>query len=222
MDPSHIDIAQAAIAMFVLLFSLTVHEFSHAKAANLLGDPTAELEGRLTLNPIAHIDFFGTIVFPLIGILTNFPVFGWAKPVPINPVLFSRRIRMKTGILIVSAAGPLSNVVLALLSTLILWLLISVFGLENTPMNRNIVMLFQFMIAINVLLAFFNILPIPPLDGSKILYGLLPDEAGAKFLAIERYSMIFLILLLVTGALSWLLKPAIAIMNYLFLIAMGG
>lgn len=203
-----------ALQFVVLLLSLTVHEFSHARAAFALGDKTAAALGRMSLSPVPHIDVIGTIVFPLIGLFTNIPIIGWAKPVPINPILFTRRLRMKTGVLIVSVAGPISNLFLAVLGTAI--------GAALTMLAPQIVapgspaaLLLMFMIIINTGLAFFNILPIPPLDGSKIIYGVLPDRIGQKFMAIEPYAAIGLLILLFTGALNVLLRPVVYIMMYL-------
>jgi len=209
MDPQVI--GMIAIAIVVVLFSLTVHEFSHGWVAFKLGDPTAKASGRLSLNPIAHIDPIGTIVLPVLMAIMSGPIFGWAKPVPVNPLYFRRDITMRKGMLLVAAAGPLSNIVLAFIGTLVLGLL---FRLEiiipgtQTP----IYLLFFYFIFINLLLAFFNIIPIPPLDGSKILYGLLPEEMARKYASIERYGFILLILIIATPVGRMLLSP----ISYLF------
>ncbi len=172
----------------VLIFSVMVHEISHGYAAEKLGDPTARLAGRLTLNPIRHIDPFGSIILPLIFVLTHSPiVLGWAKPVPYNPANLHKDYRY--GPLKVALAGPLSNL-----------LILVVFGLIARAgvyfLNPLLVGLFAFIAYLNVFLAIFNLIPIPPLDGSKILPLLLPPRYA---LAFERigFSGILLILLFI-------------------------
>jgi len=218
MDPQLV--AQIAISLVVLLLSLSVHEASHAFAAFRLGDRTAESQGRMSLNPLAHIDPFGTILFPLMGMIFHLPVFGWAKPVPVNPVRFTHRLRMKTGMLIVSAAGPLSNLLLALLGALLLGLAVRLApDILVSTMGGHLITFVHIMILLNIYLAFFNLLPIPPLDGSKILYGLLPDRYGAAFLRIEPYAVLVLLLLLFTGGLDILARPAMGLFNLLMYLA---
>lgn len=159
-----------------LVLSLTVHEWAHAWSANLLGDRTAEAQGRLTLNPLAHIDPLGTIILPLLGI-----PFGWAKPVPVNMANFRRDVPMRTGMMITAAAGPASNVLIALVSAVLFGLSIR-FGIGEGHME-----LFQFlqtMMTLNVLLAVFNMLPIYPLDGSRVVDGLISHKLRPAW---ERY-----------------------------------
>lgn len=146
--------------------SLSVHEWAHAVTAFRLGDDTAARLGRLTLNPIAHIDPIGTLLLPLMGV-----PFGWAKPVPINPNRFDRTVDMRRGIVLTAAAGPLSNLALALVSALALA------GLARlAPGQAAAADLLQVLLIVNVALAVFNAVPIPPLDGSRVVDGLLPDR----------------------------------------------
>jgi Zn-dependent protease len=158
-----------------LVLSLTVHEFAHAWSAWKLGDDTAMRQGRLTLNPLAHIDPIGTLLLPLMGI-----PFGWAKPVPVNPAAFRRDVSMSRGMMITAAAGPLSNVVLALLSAVTYGL-----ALRWAPgfmvANPGVGSLLGLLIIMNIGLALFNMLPIPPLDGSRVLEGLLPTRLQASY-----------------------------------------
>ncbi len=153
-----------------LILSLTVHEFAHAWSAWKLGDDTAARQDRLTLNPLSHIDVIGTIIFPLLSPLP----FGWAKPVPIDPVRFSRRFTMRTGVVLTAAAGPASNVILAALCTL-LYGLLGRFdpGLLEGPNGPAVEALLLRSIVLNFSLALFNMIPVPPLDGSRVVDGLL-------------------------------------------------
>lgn len=166
-----------------LLLSLTVHEWAHAYSAFRLGDDTAARQERLTLNPISHIDPIGTLLLPL---LLAIP-FGWAKPVPVNPARFSRNIRMRTGMVITAAAGPASNVVLALVCAILLGLL-GRFGHNVSPTNAQALewLLGQGFV-INVLLALFNMLPFPPLDGGRVADGLMPARYERAWESFAKY-----------------------------------
>ena len=183
------------IVSFIGFFlALTVHEFSHALSAYYLGDTTAMREGRLTLNPIAHIDLFGTIILPLMLILSSTGVvFGWAKPVPVN--YYALR-NAKWGPALVSLAGPAANFVFGVISVMILLLVYRYSGLEPS----NLVYEFLYMLAmINFVLMFFNLIPIPPLDGSKILYAILPVSMNNIKSILDQYGLIILIALLIMG-----------------------
>jgi Zn-dependent protease len=195
VDFLHIDLAQRVMILIPLLLSLTVHEWAHAWSAYRLGDDTASMQGRLTLNPIAHIDPFGTLILPLLGI-----PFGWAKPVPVNPTRFRRGVNMTRGMMITAAAGPLANVALAVLSAIALGL-VARFSPEHL-MNAGRMSVFSLLatlIVINVTLAIFNMIPIPPLDGSRIVDGLIPYGWRPQWESVVRFSPLLLILVVVAS-----------------------
>lgn len=170
------------------IIGLTLHEFSHAFAASRLGDPTARSAGRLTLNPLAHLDLFGTIALVFAG-------FGWAKPVPVDPgYLRSPRRDMA----IIAVAGPLSNVILAAAIALVLRFFIFPF-LAAPHLSTLLVILVQ-AVAINVILAVFNLIPIPPLDGSRILAGVVPESWNHGYEQVERFGPILLIGLIILAS----------------------
>ena len=185
-------IAHALMALPIFLFSLTVHEFAHGYIAYRFGDPTAKNAGRLTLNPIPHIDVWGAVVF----IMSNF-TFGWAKPVPIMPGYFRD---FKKGILWSAAAGPISNLILALGFGLLFRFTPYV---VNDPQLQSIVLSFMFYgVIINCALAFFNMIPLPPLDGSKVLFGLLPPKYDHIAIRLERIGPFGLIALIGLGFIT--------------------
>ncbi len=212
----HISLPTILISYIALLFSLSVHEASHATAAYLLDDDTAARLGRMTLNPLAHIDPIGTVLFPLISMTTGFPLIGWAKPVPYNPQRFTRKLTMRTGAALVSAAGPASNVALFILFMLITTLVLrfsvvepndrlvlfyaglqgpeAFTGLEVSPGQMVMLSLAGRLILINILLAIFNLIPVGPLDGGGILKGFLPYRGTQWF---ERHQMTMYIILVV-------------------------
>jgi Zn-dependent protease len=180
-----------APALIPLILSLSVHEWAHAYSAFRLGDDTASRMGRLTLNPLAHIDPIGTLIVPL------FAQFGWAKPVPVNPARFNRNISMRMGMIITASAGPVSNVVLALLCIFVMGVLWR-FSFRNEAIERFLEMGFQ----LNTVLALFNLLPIPPLDGSRVVDGLMPLRLRPAWERVARYGPIALIALMVIPGLS--------------------
>jgi len=151
-----------------LILSLTVHEYAHAWAAFRLGDDTASRAGRFTLNPLAHVDPIGTILLPLLQV-----PFGWARPVPVNPARFRPGVRMSTGMALTAAAGPLSNLLLAVLLTTAYGLLLR-YAPDLVALRGGLGQLLVLMIYLNVNLALFNLLPVPPLDGSRIVDGFMP------------------------------------------------
>ncbi len=181
-----------AIALYivVLLFSVVLHEVSHGKVADELGDPTARLAGRLTLNPIPHLDLFGSIIIPLVLIFsgTGFLI-AWAKPVPIDPYNLKNPRRDSA---LISLAGPGTNLFLALISSLLLY----VFNFFQIPYLLIIGSILVIIIRLNIILAIFNLIPIAPLDGFKIVGGLLSDEKAHEWYQLERYGLIFLLMLI--------------------------
>ncbi len=204
------------IFMPAFLFALVIHEYAHAWMAHRFGDKTSEWSGRLTLNPMAHIDPLGTIVFPLISILSGLNIFfGWAKPVPINPSLFTN---YRKGLFWVAFAGPLSNI---LGGTLCAFLLVGLqrFLPPGFEYAEAIQSLLEATMILNFSLAIFNLLPIPPLDGSNIVLSFLDYEATRKFLAIQQYSFFILIFLMVSGALSVIRYPIIFLVNLSMILA---
>ncbi|MEO8480902.1 MAG: site-2 protease family protein [Acidobacteriota bacterium] len=190
----------ALIALFVVLIvSLSVHEAAHAWTADRLGDPTARLLGRLTVNPIKHIDLVGTIVFPLLAILSGLPILGWAKPVPVNP----NNLRSpRRDFAVVAVAGPISNLMLAMLAAVVLKLMIAAGAGPSFGM-----MVVARMVTTNVLLAVFNLLPVPPLDGGNVLAGLVPESAARVIDWLRPYGFVLLYALIFTGVLANVVFP---------------
>ena len=176
-----------------LIIAMTVHEFAHAVTAVALGDPTPKMQGRLTLNPAAHIDPVGLLMLFLVR-------FGWAKPVMVNPYNFKNPRRDD---ILVSLAGPFSNLVTAFLTLLVMVLLIK-FGVHMTPGMNTV---FSLILIYNINFAIFNMIPVPPLDGSQVLKQLLPYELAQKYHELERYSFLILIVFLMTPILGSILVP---------------
>ena len=198
-------ILQIIILAPPILLALTVHEFAHGYVAYRLGDPTAKDQGRLTLNPLKHLDPLGTLAFFIIKI-------GWAKPVPVNPNYFQNP---RKDMLWVALAGPAVNFILAVISamlTKIVWFIAA--SIPYSPIAEAILVpVSEVLIAsvwINLVLCIFNFLPIPPLDGSKILAGLLPHDAALKYASLERYGFVIILLLAFSGILSKMIMPIIS------------
>ncbi len=205
-----INFGQIFISFLVLVFSLTVHESAHAWAADRLGDPTARMLGRVSLNPAVHVDPVGTLLFPLVGLLTGAPIIGWAKPVPVATWRFEHPRR---DYLMVAAAGPVSNLSLAFVAAMALRLLpagVSMLGgapvdAASAAESRVLVPIARFVwsaLEINLLLAIFNLLPIPPLDGSSVLAGLLPERFAAVLDRLRPYGFVLLYALMFSGGFS--------------------
>jgi len=188
---------QLLMTVPILLLSVIIHEVAHGYVAYKRGDDTARRQGRLTLNPWAHIDIFGSIMFPILLIITKAPfLIGWAKPVPVNPFNLRNPVRDH---LYVSVAGIAANGMLALIFALLLGFYYNIMQpSEQDPLSK----LLRYGMQINVILAIFNILPIPPLDGSWILYHLLPPQYAKSYRALFPYGIIIIILLLITGIIQ--------------------
>lgn len=201
-----IDFAQLTIAFIVLLFSLTVHESAHAWTADRLGDPTARRLGRVSLNPLVHIDPIGTVVFPLLAMIGNLPVIGWAKPVPVD----TRNLKnARRDYLFVAAAGPTSNLLIALLASVALRMVpVAPATLGEMNVSVPLASILSRALELNVLLAVFNMIPIPPLDGGTVFAGLLPNRLADLFDSLMRpYGFLILYALLLTGALWYVVSP---------------
>ena len=196
---------ELVIVIPVFLLALTIHEFAHGWVANRLGDPTARLQGRLTLNPMAHLDIIGTIAIVLIG-------FGWAKPVPVDARYF-RQPRRDT--VLVAVAGPLSNLILAVSISLLLQVMPwAALGPEWLWLTKPLYVMLNWSVVINVLLAVFNLLPIPPLDGSRVVAGLLPLRQAISYSRIEPYGFIVIFLLFYTGIIQPVFSPIVGVLTH--------
>lgn len=183
-----------------ILVAIAFHEFAHGKAADMLGDPTPRYQGRLTINPISHLDLMGTLLFILAG-------FGWAKPVEVNPMNF--RGDRQRGMMLVAFAGPAMNLTVAFIAALVL-----AFGGYHIFYVK---VFLEPLIFYNVVLAVFNLIPVPPLDGSKILAGFLPRQAAGFVHQLEAYGPLILLLLIFTGATRVIILPVVwSIMGFLY------
>jgi Zn-dependent protease len=193
------DFVSIAIQIAIVLVSLSVHEAAHAWTADKLGDPTARSLGRVSLNPIVHIDPIGTILLPLLAAFSGLPIIGWAKPVPVN---INRLRHHRRDFMVVAAAGPLSNLAQAVVAAVLFRMVIS--DGTGTPLLAQLLLDAT---QINVLLAVFNLVPIPPLDGGNVLAGLLPESAAVVLDSVRPFGFILLYALMFTGVLSDLIIP---------------
>jgi Zn-dependent protease len=209
------DFAQIFLVFIVLLFSLTVHEAAHAWTADALGDPTARLLGRVSLNPVVHVDPIGTILFPLLAIVAGVPLIGWAKPVPVN---VQKLRHTRRDYVLVAAAGPASNLTLAVIAALMLRLIpVTPVTLGEPNITVPIASMLSRALYINVLLAVFNMIPIPPLDGGNVIGGLLPRPLAYRFDSLIRpYGFILLYALMLTRGLDYLIgRPSSLLLSWL-------
>jgi len=194
-----LDFTQIFIQFAVIILSLTVHEAAHAWSAERLGDRTARLLGRVSLNPAVHVDPIGTILFPLIAMFTGAPLLGWAKPVPVN----TRNLRQpRRDFMLVAAAGPISNLLQAIVAALALraW---------DPHGDGPGILAFALLeaVQINLLLAFFNLIPVPPLDGGNVMLGLLPPRLAVAYSQLRQYGFLILYALMLTGVASAIILP---------------
>jgi Zn-dependent protease len=186
------------IGFAIVIVALTIHEAAHAWTADQLGDPTARLLGRISLNPMVHIDPIGTILLPLIAVLTGAPILGWAKPVPVN---ISRLRHHRRDFMIVAAAGPISNFLQALV-------IAGVYRALYEPFDPGrLAAILRMAVETNLLLAFFNLIPIPPLDGGNVLAGLVPEGAARVLDQVRQFGFIALYALMLSGILSQIILP---------------
>lgn len=195
-------ISDILIWLPAILIALTFHEYAHGKMADYLGDDTPYHQGRLTLNPLPHIDWVGFIMLLIFK-------FGWAKPVQVNPLNF-KGISIKKGMMMVALAGPAMNIFIAFIGTLMIRFMIP---LQGSELGQSIIILLQPLVWINIILAVFNMIPVPPLDGSKILAGLLPDSGADLIYSLEQYGPLILLLLILSGAIGTIILPLANIIN---------
>jgi Zn-dependent protease len=204
----NIDFLAAAIGFGIILISLTIHEAAHAWTADRLGDPTARMLGRLSLNPIVHIDPIGTLLLPILAAISGLPLIGWAKPVPVN----TRNLRNpRRDFMLVAAAGPISNLLQA---TVVALIMRGVLGAGASP--AYLLSVLQEAVVVNLMLAFFNLIPVPPLDGGNVMLGLLPPRVAAQFGQLRQFGFIILYVLMFTGiARALIIPPTVFFMRIL-------
>jgi len=208
--------------MVVLLFAISAHEAAHAWMSNRFGDDTARLLGRITLNPVSHIHPIGTLLIPVVGFIlgnmggpvSSIPLIGWGKPTPVNPLRWRNKDLANV---MVSAAGILANLFIAICAFVIIKVLLLTNGLDSIPqsIHEPVIMFLQLLLTINVSLAVFNLLPFPPLDGSKILETFLPASAQPVLELMEQHGYIILMILMYVGFFGAILRPIMGFVYYL-------
>jgi len=204
---------EVVIVLVVVLFSVSVHEAAHGWAALQFGDPTAKELGRITLNPIKHLDIFFSIILPLVLYLSSGFVFGGAKPVPFNPGRMRPGTNIKKAIMWVAAAGPVSNFLMAFIFLFLAVLTHKFLGPDVSGSHLGFALTIGY--SINLLLGTFNLLPIPPLDGAKVLAGLLPDRQALLLYRLERYAFLFILLILMTP-ISHIIRVPLSLIDLFF------
>ncbi len=205
MDGSPDQVQRAVLALVAFVVSVSVHEFGHALVADRLGDRLPRQQGRLTLSPLAHIDLIGTIVMPLLGaFLPGYPMLAWGKPVQTNPRAYTDKLPRRVARMLVSLAGPAMNLLLALVVSIV-FVLLGRTGKLSAPVADAMV---RYVIALNLILMFFNLIPVPPLDGGAILAGVLPESLQAIPRALEKYGSFLFLILFLSGALGFVMGPA--------------
>lgn len=207
MNPATQDILlQISIWLIPGVLGIVLHEYAHGWVAECLGDPTARNAGRLSLNPVRHIDPVGTLVVPGLMLLAHMPfVFGWAKPVPVD---FQRLKNGRVGIILVALAGPFANFLMMLLWLLLAWLG-GMNGSEGDPGRQLLIQLALSGVAINLVLMLFNLIPIPPLDGGRVAGALLPETLARPYRELERYGIVILLVLIATGVFKRVFEPVL-------------
>jgi Zn-dependent protease len=219
----NVNLLDVLLWFVIFLFSLSVHESAHALVSDRFGDDLGRQLGRISLNPLPHIDPIGTIVFPLLGALTSIPIFGWAKPVPVNPLAWREKDKANFW---VSAAGPLSNFSLAVLFFVVVKSL-DLTGIvhpansyrylvSGTGFMEPVAKLLSLGLTVNLALGIFNLFPVPPLDGSKMLHAVLPSEAQSGYEEIERYGFLLLFVLVWLGVFGFVWFPVLGLLRQLF------
>lgn len=215
--------------MVVLVFSISAHEAAHAWMSNRFGDDTARLLGRITLNPVAHIDPIGTLLIPIVGFIfgsvggtvARIPLIGWGKPTPVNPLRWRDKDRANV---MVSAAGIIVNTIIAICAFTVLKVMLMTGGFESMSrqLGEPIFLFLQLFLTMNISLAVFNLLPFPPLDGSKILETFLPASAQPILALMEQYGFIILMMLIYVGFFGAILRPIMDLVYYLLLLGVHG
>jgi Zn-dependent protease len=210
LDFTYDQFQHVLLFLIALILSIGVHEFGHAWVASRLGDSLPRAQGRLTLNPVAHIDPIGTLLFPLVlGLAPGGMMFGWGRPVQTNPSSYTRAISRPTGSMLVSIAGPGMNLVMAILVSAVIVVGMR-FGFMSAELGTG---LFSYLVRLNLILLFFNLLPIPPLDGGAVLAWVLPRSMQGVIDFLSRWGFLILIGLMMTPALRWLMTPGYIVIH---------